>query len=113
MGLVSFLVSANEMVGTSGVVSPAAASARVSRREMLFPEADDRPESALQTQFDRSSSLVSLSSRLSSLLDGLSTSSFISTLVTLGSYFCRFMLLPVSFMCFSFQNLTSLNMSPH
>jgi hypothetical protein len=46
MGLVSFLVPANEMFGTSGVVNPAAASVRASRREMLFPEADDRPEAA-------------------------------------------------------------------
>jgi CheY-like chemotaxis protein len=40
-----FLVLANENVGSSGAVSPAAASLRLSRREMLFPDADDRPGS--------------------------------------------------------------------
>src|SRR5258708_40224683 len=46
MGLLSFLVWANENVGSSGAVSPAAASARLSRREMLFPDAGDRPGAA-------------------------------------------------------------------
>jgi hypothetical protein len=39
------LVSANEIVGNIDEVIPAAASARLSRREMLFFDADDRPES--------------------------------------------------------------------
>jgi hypothetical protein len=44
MGLVSFLVSANETAGSSGAANPAAASARASRREMLFLDADNRTD---------------------------------------------------------------------
>src|SRR6476659_3630492 len=42
MGLVSFLVSANEIAGSSGAASPAAASASASRRDTPFSEARDR-----------------------------------------------------------------------
>jgi hypothetical protein len=47
MGLVSFLVSANEIAGSSEAVSPAAASVRLSRREIPFPDSVDRAESAV------------------------------------------------------------------
>src|ERR1700738_1468857 len=45
MRLVSCLVWANEIVGSSGAVIPAAASASVSRREMPFSSVCNRPES--------------------------------------------------------------------
>jgi hypothetical protein len=44
MGVVSFLVSANATPGRSGAADPAAASARASRREMLFLDADNRTD---------------------------------------------------------------------
>jgi hypothetical protein len=46
MGVVSFLVSANENAGSSGAASPAAASVRASRREMLFLDDDNRRDDA-------------------------------------------------------------------
>jgi hypothetical protein len=44
MGLVSILVSANQTAGSSGATGPAAASVKVSRREMLFLDADNWPD---------------------------------------------------------------------
>src|SRR5260221_11397228 len=44
MGLVSFLVSANEPAGSSGAASPAAASVRASGRDTPFSDARDRLE---------------------------------------------------------------------
>jgi hypothetical protein len=64
-----FLVWANETVGSSGAVSPAAAR-RGCRGEMLFPDADDRPESAAPGAVDRCSWWASLSGSLSSLIHG-------------------------------------------
>src|SRR5580704_18032619 len=44
MGLVSFLVSANETAGSSGAASPAVANVRASRRDTPFSDARDRLE---------------------------------------------------------------------
>jgi hypothetical protein len=46
----SFLLLANEHVGSSGAVSPAAASLRLSRREMLFPDAGNRRETHMSSR---------------------------------------------------------------
>jgi hypothetical protein len=46
MGLVSFLVSANDAAGSSGAASPAATTVRASRREMLCLDADNRTDDA-------------------------------------------------------------------
>jgi hypothetical protein len=42
MGLLSLLVLANDNVGSRGAVSPAATSLRLSRREILLPDAGNR-----------------------------------------------------------------------
>jgi hypothetical protein len=51
MGLPSFLVWARENVGNRDAVSPAAASVRVSRREMLLPNAESAAPDAVREKF--------------------------------------------------------------